>query len=812
MTSAGAASVTQLRSSAAELFGGPLVFFPVRHHSPACSWHLRQLIRQKRPTHVLIEGPSAFNGFVNLLAHPGTQPPVALYSFCGEDTDDGRQRRGAYYPFCDYSPEWIALREAREIGAEVRFIDLDFPQQICVDHSSRLAGRVATLLADKHFERSAYLRRLAVDQGCRGHDELWDRLFESWGPRSETGEFVAQVASYCDLSRRDVSDAEHEHDGTTAREAEMAWHIHRCIDDESAKRVIVVTGGYHTVVLPTLVAARVKRPEIAVSRIHDVGTVLIRYSFDRLDRLRGYGAGMPSPAFYQLSWERLSQPPSDEPELALQIMSDIAERVRQQRREEALNATTLIAAYEQVQRLARLRNNPVPTRDDVLDAIVSCFVKGAVDAEGRAIVKLAVDTLTGSLVGQVPPEAGQPPIVMDFNAQAAKLRLKVADSDVRKLTLDIFRERRDRDISRFLHTLALLDVPFASRLAGPDLTGLKSGRRLQEHWEYSWSPHTESGLIDAASYGSTVAEAASSKFLEALRKVSEEEGSRSAAAAVEWLSRACLLGLHSMTARILGWLRTCVREDPSLPSCTKGLGGLVLLWESREPLGASGLETVPELARACYQRALYLVGDAHSCPDVEAASHAEALIDVRASLAGACADWFDAEPFWNAVLELATTQPCQPTVSGAAAGVLYSAGRWTDEDLSRCLRGRLLGLGSRAIAAYFRGLVPACREVLWHSTTMLQSLRDMIESSTESEFIALLPELRLALAALTPRETDQLAERVAQALGVTSIGSTVTYGVSEEEVRRNLDLAQRMREVLERDGLGEWMTGAPHGA
>ena len=31
---------------------------------------------------------------------------------------------------------------------------------------------------------------------------------------------------------------------------------------------------------------------------------LIRYSFDQLDRLTGYAAGMPAPWFYQQVWER----------------------------------------------------------------------------------------------------------------------------------------------------------------------------------------------------------------------------------------------------------------------------------------------------------------------------------------------------------------------------------------------------------------------------------------------------------------------------------------------------------------------------
>ena len=34
-----------------------MVYFPVRHHSPACAWHVRKLIQQIRPQALLVEGP-----------------------------------------------------------------------------------------------------------------------------------------------------------------------------------------------------------------------------------------------------------------------------------------------------------------------------------------------------------------------------------------------------------------------------------------------------------------------------------------------------------------------------------------------------------------------------------------------------------------------------------------------------------------------------------------------------------------------------------------------------------------------------------
>ena len=125
-------------------------------------------------------------------------------------------------PLSAYSPEWVALQIGTSVGAEVRFIDLTFSARVLVDNSARLSGRVALLLAEQWFQRSAYLRNLANSMGCRDVDELWDRLFESWARDLSTESFVSHVATYCELARHEVTDHEHERDGTTAREAEMA--------------------------------------------------------------------------------------------------------------------------------------------------------------------------------------------------------------------------------------------------------------------------------------------------------------------------------------------------------------------------------------------------------------------------------------------------------------------------------------------------------------------------------------------------------------------------------------------------------------
>ena len=59
-------------------YGAPVLYYPVRHHSPACAWHLERAMERYRPELVLVEGPENANELISILASPETKAPVAL--------------------------------------------------------------------------------------------------------------------------------------------------------------------------------------------------------------------------------------------------------------------------------------------------------------------------------------------------------------------------------------------------------------------------------------------------------------------------------------------------------------------------------------------------------------------------------------------------------------------------------------------------------------------------------------------------------------------------------------------------------------
>jgi len=782
-----------------------LVVMPVRNHSPACAVQVRDAIRERRPSVVLIEGPRSFDALAGLLASPEAVMPVAVYSYYA----DGSERASAYYPFCDYSPELVALREAAVSGIPARFVDLDFAEQSRAERS-RAADALDTgrdhrsLLDENEYVHSRTLRLLAERLGCRDHEDLWEHLFEV--RPAPLADHVARVAAYCRLARIDHDEDRLRADGTLAREAEMAHHVREAL---AARRpgdgpVLVVLGGFHAIVLPDLVAAEVVRP-VFDDLPAEAGSALIRYSFDRLERLNGYAAGMTAPAWHQLLWEHLTGPASGESArtaATLVALLDITEDLRRSNRV-AVPLPSVSAAFGQALQLADLRDRGAPLRSDLLDAVASCFVKGELDVEGRLVLAAAHRVLTGDRVGTVPSGAGAPPLVADALERLRGQRLNVDALDRQATSLDIYRRPAHRVTSRLLHGLQLLGVPFATRTGGPDFVAGHSLGRLQERWDYQWSPGVEGALVEAAVYGTTVPDAVDARFQRRVADHVESADRLDAETSVQLLAHACVLGLHRRADEVLDVVRDGLAADPSFGGVAAAVAQLSLLWESREPLEARALDGLPELVRTAYARAIYL-GRGDGGQATEPGSVVTALVKLRELTVSEAGADLDHELFWDLVAGL-RREHGSPLVRGGATGLAYSAGRVDEAELGMVVQGQLSGTVPPADAVqYLGGLLGTAREAAWQNSHLLTGLDSLFRDWDHDTFVEHLPELRLAFAEMTPTETDRIGETVAALHGLGSIGPLSVRDEDEQEVLGRLQLSTRVAELLDRDGLADW--------
>jgi hypothetical protein len=777
---------------------GPLTYFPIRHHSPACSWHIREWIRSHHPTAILIEGPTDMNPLIEWILHPETTTPIAAYAtYKNPETN---QTAASYYPFCDYSPELVALREGQAIQARLEFIDLNFVDHIQAETPADKPHpfKIYALQSETHFKHSQYLTALAKKTGCRDHDELWDHLFEANFLTTPTEEFIQQVTTYCAMSRQNTATALMEADGTIAREAHMAQAIRR-VRSQISGPILVVTGGFHTVALPALVETEQPTPKPRKTKA-ETQTLLMRYSFEQLDALNGYASGMPAPEYYQRLWETLQTPQTHHPFLTLtnQLLVELRQQTHTQSNLPNLSTADAIAALEQARRLAAFRGHPAPLREDLLDGVRSCCVKGAMDGEGAWLLGWLRKTFTGDRIGILPADVGVPPIVEDFRRHCAQYRLKIDRSITQTLTLDLYRSSKHRHLSQFLHQLQFLEIPFASTTAGPDFVQGKHLDRIQELWRYCWVPQTESTLIELSIHGATLAEAAAQLLQQAIDNLEAEGNSRSTTIAVQHLTMACRMGLQQYIQPLLDAIAGHIAEDPSIESIVAGMNQLWLLWRSREPLEAKGIDSLPELITTAYQKACYLIPDMVNCDETTAPNLLESLCSLRELLVSNPS--LDQELFFQALLQQHQTPSGNPLILGGSEGLLHSAGYRTIEELS----DRLFTYLQSACARFLRGLLRTCREILWTAPQILEQFDRQLKTWPEDDYLSALPELRLAFADLTPRETDRVSGIVAGLYGKSNLGN-LDYALTPEDLTLGLQLNQQLQKSLELDGLNRWL-------
>jgi len=764
-----------------------VIYFPVRHHSPACAWHVDRLIRELKPDAVLIEGPRDATTLLPLILHKKTRFPVAIYTTYVQRVPDGPPlRHAAYYPLCEYSPELAAVLAAQAVQASVRFIDLTFPEMVRAGR--RDSQRSARSLQDeRHLSHSRFLRYACQRAGARDPHDLWDTLFEVSHRDLDTASFIRSALAYCAIARVDATPEALEADGTLARERAMAAAI-----EAEKGRVMVVTGGFHSVALPGTLPAM---PEPMKVVADDAVVLLTRYGFEQLDRLNGYASGMPAPGFYQRLWD--GQDP-------MRIFVELGRLCREKRQE--ISVADEIAAAGQCRRLALLRGHAVPSREDVLDGVRSAFVKGAADAEGMMVLAMARQLLAGDRVGDLPDEAGQPPIVIDFRDSARRLKIELDRVRGTDTALDLYRRSAHREISRFFHRLRFMGVPFAELLRGPDFVTGKDLERIQELWKYHWSPDVESVLIERALYGPTLEEAAAAMLAERFAGNERHGEGRRADLAASLVLEACRMGLHRHTPDLIRRTAQLIGEDQAFVSLVRAIEELMVLHVSREPLEAHRLEGVSDLASYAYDRACYLIPALIATAEQEEPDVIGSLVAISQSVQTLGDTAARRELRWNALRELGHATQGNTAVRGAALGLLYGDGQLDAPALAAAFRGSLLGSSPDYPTGpdFLRGLLRTARSAIWQVPQIVDDLHATLAEMPEEQFIRQLPLLRLALADLTPRETDRVAKTVAQHAGVTKLDLPRSHTFSSADMVAAVAVEAQLMEALHRDGLEQW--------
>ena len=755
---------------------GPVLYFPIRHHSPVCSYHLQKAAEAYRPDCILIEGPGNAEPLIPILIHEDTKPPLALY-YAYQDKEGlispDREDYKCYYPFLACSPELTALKEADRRGIHVEFMDLPYVEILAgtmENRGIRKEGEKQNYSDDYLLSRSRYFAQLCEKTGVREFEEFWEKYFEIQGLFQETPEFVHQMLFYCGLSRLYTPGEELEEDGCALRERYMAEQIARA--SETYQRILVVTGGFHTYGLGKLLEKKKGAAGLCFVgepvRLHRIDPKLqsvypMAYSMEAADALNGYASGMQSPGFYHQVWKRLEAGLGAKEAWEDTILHFLALTGKKARgREESVSAYDEICAFSMAQGLAALRGKRCPGLYELRDSALSSFVKGEYSISTDGALRILAELTTGTQTGALCADAMRPPLLADFEKQCVLFGLKLHSTVEQESVLEIFAKEKHLRLSRFFYQTEFLSCGFARRKKGSDLVNRRDRSRMREIWSYRWSARVTAALIDASVSGASVEEAARTLLH---KRFSAASGCREAA---KLLVESFLMGLLDEQDQMGARLSQIVSEDGDFFSLSGGFSQLVMLAELQDLYQARGKLNLEDMIGSCFQKIIQLLpfmGQAKEERQQECMESLRTLYQVSGKPAYA-----ELQPVFLAALErMLERRPVNPAIEGAALGLLYGFDGSFGVQISAAARGYMQGTKEvrAASAAFLQGLFFTARDFALVSREFLQLIDGLLASLSAEEFMSLLPELRLAFGYFTPLETDRIAGQAAGLHGKT---------------------------------------------
>ncbi|WP_318275521.1 DUF5682 family protein [Streptomyces pharetrae] len=729
--------------------GEPLLL-GVRHHGPGSARAVRAALEAALPRVVLIEGPPEADPLIPLAADEETRPPVALLAHAVDEPG-----RSAFWPLAEFSPEWVALRWALDHDVPARFIDLPAAHTLawsgaaagCGDEAaeepaSGADGEEPPPRADVRVDP------LAVLAGTAGYDDperWWEDVVEHRGVGE--GDPFAPFAALEEAmgSLREVYGGGGQ-DRDLVREAYMRLQV-RAAQREFGGGVAVVCGAWH-------VPALRRKATVAADRAMLKGLPKVRtdvtwvpWTYRRLARAGGYGAGVDSPGWYGHLFAAPDRPVE-------RWLAKVAGLLRNEGR--TVSPAHVIEAVRLADTLAALRGRPLPGLGETTDAVRAVMCDGS-----DVPLALVHDRLVvGDALGEVPPSAPAVPLQRDLARLQRRLRLK-PEAPERELELDL-RKETDAGRSRLLHRLRLLDVPW-----GEPAVSRGSAGTFRETWRLRWEPELAVRVAEAGGWGTTVLGAAGAKA------EADAVAARSLAEVTALAEHCLLAGVPDALPTVMRILADRAALDTDVGHLAQALPALVRSLRYGDVRGTD-TGALAEVAAGLAERVFVGLPPACTALDADAAEemrhHLDAVHRAVGLLGGTPAPAHGGlRGRWQAVLGVLSARDNVPgVVRGRSARLLLDDGALDQEEAAR-LMGLALSAGTPPgdAAAWIEGFVGggAGGMLLVHDERLLGLVDGWLTRVPAEAFTDVLPLLRRTFSAYEPGVRSTLGELVRRGPG-----------------------------------------------
>ena len=488
--------------------------FGIRHHGPGSAKSLKKALEVYQPDVLLVEGPPDAEKAIRHIIEGDLKPPVAILTYNPKDL-----RQAAYFPFAEFSPEWVAMNWAAERGIPIQFMDLpqsfhfsldaeneeDGDKQLVLDFIDETLDTGEKSEEDLLLERDplGFLGKLA---GYEDSERWWEVTFEQ---NENTAEIFPAIVEMMSVLRAEIKTPQKPRE--QMREAYMRKVLRKAIKDYT--KVAVVCGAFHAPVLEDYKSFKTAADNAILKGIKRIKTetTWIPWTYERLSYSSGYGAGVLSPAWYKMLF-------SNRKDVVIRWMTKVAKLLRK----EDLDASSahIIEAVRLAETLAVLRGLPISGIAEMDEAAKTIFCGGYDEPMQLIREKLII----GDLMGKVSDKVPVVPLQKDLEKliKTARLSKEYQATEAITKALDL-RKDTHTIASLLLHRLNVLNIDWGKSQA---IRGQKQGS-FHENWRLKWKVRFPLAIIEAGMWGNTV-ETAATNFIrktafeaDALSKLSE---------------------------------------------------------------------------------------------------------------------------------------------------------------------------------------------------------------------------------------------------------------------------------------------------
>ena len=737
----------------------PVSIFGIRHHGPGSTKSLLTALSDLEPDCLLIEGPPDANDAIEYLANPDLVPPVALLVY-----NPSNLKQAAYFPFAHFSPEWQAMKYGLEKEIQVEFMDLPRTYSFTLDKTED----------DKHQQLIDFQNPLdtAVEEGGQiykdpfgeiaklaGYEDSerwWEITFE----RQENPRAIFDAV--LDLMKELRSAAK----PTTYRELQREAYMRKVIRAAVKKgyeNIAVVCGAWHAPVLAqwqTYKSTQDNKFLKGVKKSKSKAT-WVPWTYKRLARQSGYAAGVVSPAWYELLYDKPE-------EVVIQWMSKVAALLRK----EDLDASSahVIEAVRLATSLATIRLLAVPGINELSEAAISIFCAGN-PARLELIQKILI---VGDRMGEVPSTIPVIPLQQDLMKCIKSARLTKDQRAFEKVekSLDL-RTPSNLAASHLLHRLNILEIPWGQALEA-------SAHRLgnfKEEWLLEWLPDFAIRIIEAGMWGNTVYEAATNFILSSGKK---QENLAQLTRLIEQALKADLQKVILELTTRLSDLSAITKDIFNLMDALPSLVNIVRYGSARQFSTAAVQAVIAHIVpRIC-------IGLPSSCLQIDEAATKQTfqrIVGVNLALHTLNEAKYIRQ--WYLTIGQIMNSQVNGMLSGVCTRILFDKQHIAPEITNtKMLLALSKGNASMYSAKWIAGFLNGSGLLLIYNEALWEILDDWVSKLPEERFMEILPILRRTFSEFSPPERQKMLDLAKQTKKRVKKGKDWKSTINEERAKK----------------------------